>query len=203
AAEQWCGAARGAVNAVFISFGNGIEAGLLIEGRTVRGASGRAGAIGWLALSETFREEYAEWGTLAVEAGRRSLVRRTIELWTGSGDSTVGLLSVSNPADLSPEVVLRAARAGDQLAVKVVSDLCTWLGRAVADVISTLNPEIVVIGGVLGRALRPFYGDLRREARKWAEPTAGRQCRIVGADLGDKSALIGAARLAFEAKPDK
>ncbi len=200
AGEEWCGAARGAANAVFILLGDVIEAGLLVEGRAIRGASGRAGAIGWMALCETFRDGFAQAGCLNVEAGGRSLVRRTIEAWTGTGNSTVGLLSVSDPSDLTAEVVIRAARAGDPLAVEAVKGLCTWLGRGVAGLISTLNPEVVVIGGKLGRALRPFYGDLRSETRQWAEPVAGRDCQIVGAALGEKSALIGAARLAFDAR---
>lgn len=198
AGEGWTGAARGESDVVFVSIEDEIEAGLLVDGRVVRGSSGRAGAAGWFALSEAYRKEFEDSGCLSVEGGRRSVVRRTIEAWTDHKHSVVSRLSVTDAAELTPEMVIRAARGGDPLASQVVTDLCNWIGRGVADLISMLNPEVVVIGGDFGIALKPFLGDLRREARRWVEPGAGRQCRIVGASLGAKSALIGAARLAMQ-----
>jgi len=200
-AESWVGAASGERDVVYLSISDEIEAGLLVDGRIVRGASGRAGAAGWFALSETFREEFAESGSLSVEGGEKAVVRRTIESWRDPGSSLMSRLSVSNPSEMTTAMVIRAARGGDGLATKVIGDLCNWIGRGIADLISTLNPQVVVVGGGLGLALRPFLGDLRREARRWAEPGAGRQCRIVASSLGEKAALIGVARLALLNKP--
>ncbi len=199
-AEAWTGAAHGETNVVFLSIDDKIDAGLLVDGRIVCGSAGRAGAVGWFGLTETFRKEFEEAGCLTLEGGRGAVVRRTIESWTNEKGSLVSRLSVTHPSDISPEMVLRAARGGDALALRVVGDLCSWIGRGVADLISTLNPAVVVIGGGFGNALKPFLGELRREARRWAEPGAGRQCRIVAASLGAKGALIGAARLAMLAR---
>lgn len=196
AAEVWIGAARGATNVVYLDIGDQIEAGLLVDGRILHGASGRAGAIGWFALSENYREEFAARGCFAAEAGRASILRRVIEAASGDGSSLLERLSAADATQLSPMMVLRAARAGDQLARRVVADLCNWIGRGTADLISALNPEVVAIGGELGSALKPFYGELRREVRRWAQPSSGRQCRIVPTSLGSEAALAGAARLA-------
>jgi predicted NBD/HSP70 family sugar kinase len=67
-----------------------------------------------------------------------------------------------------------------------------------ANLISLLNPEAIVIGGELGLALRPYYNEIRREARRWSEPTSGRNCRIIPSTLGRSAVLIGAARLAWQ-----
>ncbi len=198
AAEVWTGASRGARNAIFVSLDSFIDAGIIADGRVLCGAGGRAGSAGWLPLSETFRNEFAESGCLSVEVGSHAVVRRTIEAWSGQGSSLISRLSVSDPSGLAPELVIRAARGGDALAKKVIDELCRWIGRGVSSLISVLNPEVVIIGGQLGRALKPFFGEIRSEARRWSEPGSARSCRIVAASLGEKCALIGAAHLAFD-----
>lgn len=203
AAEAWMGAARGAHHAVYLEIGDQIEAGLLVDGRILRGAGGRAGAVGWLGLSEEYREEFAARGCLTFEAGRSALVRRVIESWTGGTESVLERLSAADASQLSPLLILRAARANDALAERVLRDLCNWLGRGIADLISTLAPEVVVLGGEFGSALKPFYGDLRREVRRWAQPASARACRIVPATFGGEAALLGAAHLAAPQKEER
>lgn len=197
-AEQWCGAAEGKQHAVFVSVGRRIEAGIIAEGKIIQGAGGVAGAAGWFALSEGFREEYAQRGCLEAEAAASALVRRTIENWSGDTDSPLSRVVSEDPRHLTAETVIRAARSGDSLALGVVTDVCAWLGRGVAELISIFNPEVVMIGGELGVALRPYLNEVRREARLWAHPLAARQCRILSATLGKNTGLLGAARLAYQ-----
>jgi glucokinase len=198
AAEAWSGAARGRQHVVGLLVGREITAGVMAGGRVLRGAGDLAGAAGWLALSEQFQREYARTGCLTTEANDAALVRRTIESWTSDVDSPLGRLTSADPAQLTPAAVIRAAQSGDALAIRVIAEACRRLGRATADLISLLNPEVVVIGGELGLALRPFLNDIRREARQWAQPDAARQCRIATGRYGiQKAALIGAARLAW------
>lgn len=197
AAEAWCGVARGKQNVVFLAVGERIEAGILAHGRIINGVAGKAGAAGWFALSEGFKSEYASRGCLEAEAAAPALVRRTIEEWTGSSVSALSHLTAADATQLTPPTIIRAARSGDPLALKVVTEVCGWIGRGVADLISLLNPEAVVIGGELGLALRPFFNQIRREARLWAHPVAAQQCRIVSSTLGQSAGLLGAARLAW------
>jgi glucokinase len=193
AGETWCGAASGARNAVVMTLGEKIDAGLLVEGRIVRGRSGLAGAIGWLTLAERYRNEFSAIGCLNVEAGRQSLTRRAVEAWQGNNES---LLARLESTDLTPATIVRAARAGDSTALIAVLDICEWIGRAIASLISTLNPEVVVVRGDLGRDLRPFLPEIRKSARRWAHAQAMKDCRIVPSFLGPHGPLIGAARLA-------
>lgn len=197
AAESWCGAARGKTNVVYISIGREIEAGILANGHVVTGASGQAGAVAWLALSEHFKSEYESSGCLSAETAMNAITRRAIEAWGGYGGSMLSGLIKADASQLDTATVLRAARGGDKLAVNVVNETCRWIGRGVANLISTLNPEAVVLGGELGIALKPFLDDVREEARHWAAPEAARQCRIVTASVGERAGVIGAARLAW------
>lgn len=196
AAESWHGAAKGKHNVVFLSVGTEIEAGILAEGRVLSGANGLAGAAGWLAATQDFKHEYDASGCLSAEATVNSLARRAVEASAGYDGSMLGGL-LQTGAELDAATIIRAARGGDKLAVKVANDTCRWLGRGVANLISILNPEAVVIGGALGLALKPYLDEIRKEARRWAAPDAAKQCRILAATVGEKSAVIGAARLAW------
>lgn len=196
AGEAWIGAARGKNNVVYLSIGEDVEAGIIADGRAVQGAAGLAGAAGWLALSENFKPEFESRGCLTAEVAGAALKRRAIEGWDGSAKSVIGHLIKDDAAQLDDTTIIRAARGGDALALESVNETCRWIGRGVANLISTLNPDAIVIGGVVGLALKPYLDKIREEAGRWTMPASARQCRIVNAALGDKAALIGAARLA-------
>jgi glucokinase len=197
AGEAWVGAARGKNNVVYLRVGEEIEAGIFAEGRVVRGATGQAGAAGWLAVGENFKPEFESRGCLTTEAAMGALKRRAIEEWDGGAKSVIGHLIRDDATQLDAATIIRAARGGDGLALKVVNETCRWLGRGVANLISILNPDAVVIGGENGLLLKPYLDEVREEAFRWAMPAAARQCRIVIATLGGKAGVIGAARLAF------
>lgn len=196
AAESWHGAARGKNNVVYLSVGAEIEAGILADGRVLSGASGQAGAAGWLAVGQEFKHEYEANGCLSAEATLNTLARRAIEESGGYDGSMLGGL-IKTGTHLDSASIIRAARGGDKLAVKITGDTCRWLGRGVANLISILSPEAVVIGGEFGLALKNFMDEIREEARRWAAPDAAKQCRILAATTGKNAGVIGAARLAW------
>ncbi|MEP7343412.1 MAG: ROK family protein [Acidobacteriota bacterium] len=197
AAESWCGAAHGRNNVVYLSVGDEIEAGIMAGGQALEGAGGHAGAAGWLTVGGGFNAEYETSGCLSAEATTKAMTRRAIEGWGGEGKSMLGGLIKADASRLDAATILRAARGGDKLALKVVRDTCHWLGRGAANLISILNPDAVVIGGELGVGLKPYLDDVREEARRWAAPEAARHCRIASASAGNQAGVIGAARLAL------
>lgn len=197
AAEAWCGAALGKTNIAMLNLDTPINVGLMFDGKIIHGAGDMAGAAGFFAIGETYKSEYAMHGALAFEASDAALVRRTIEQWSADSDSLLSQLTLSNPSQLTAATVLRAARGGDELALHVVQESCKWVGRAVSNLISLLNPDAVVIGGSFGLSLKPFLSDIRREAKRWAANENAKQCSIVSAKLGDNASLLGAARLAW------
>lgn len=175
--EAWRGVARGATDVVFLAVGTGIGAGILSGGRLVRGTGGIAGAVGWFGLDPRWREEYGRMGGFEAEAAGPALARRL--------------------GAASAEDVAAAARRGDPAARRAVDDTVEWLAMGVANLISALNPQVVVLGGGLMQASDLFLDPVRRAVRRWAQPRAVDQCRIELTALGEDAALFGAARLAF------
>lgn len=195
--EQWLGAARGFRDAVFLAVGTGIGAGIIADGRLIRGSAGMAGAVGWFAVDPRWRPQYAKVGCLEAEAAGPGVAARVVRLIAEGRPSSLAAAGRTATPDLTAERVAEAARAGDAVAVAAIQEAARYLGMGVANLVSALNPEIVVMGGGLMTAADLLLEPIRAEARRWAQPLAVDQVRIELTQLGEDAGLLGAARLAL------
>jgi glucokinase len=174
--EVWQGEARGARNAIFLAVGTGIGAGILVDGRVLRGAHDVAGATGWLVLDGEYREQYAACGNFEYHAAGPGIAR-------AAGVATA-------------EEAFAAFARGQPQATQAVRTAVSYWGRAVANYVSLFNPEVIVFGGgVFGPAVA-LLDDISAEARRWAQPVSITQVRLRASALGADAALYGAAAVA-------
>ena len=194
--ESWNGAARGARDAIFLAVGTGIGAGILVDGRVLRGHADIGGAIGWLALDRPFRDAYTECGCFEYHAsgpGLTSVARDLLATTPGYGGELRGL----GPSELTTMRLFEAYDRGDEIASRVLHEAIDFWGMAAANLVSLFNPETIVFGGgVFGPAVR-FLDEIRAEATRWAQPISMRQVEFVASTLGGDAGLYGAARLAL------
>lgn len=201
AGESWHGAARGARDAIFIAVGTGIGAGILADGRILRGHRDIAGAIGWLALDRPFRQAYVECGCFEHHASGPGLLEVAREM-LATDASYAGELRQLDAASLDTARLFDAADRGDTLATRVIENAISMWAMAAANLVSLFNPEVIVFGGgVFGPAAR-YVDDIRAEALRWAQPIAVRETAFVVSTLGADAGLHGAARLALLARPE-
>ncbi len=194
--EAWRGAARGCRNAVFVAVGTGIGAGILVDGRVLRGAHDIAGAIGWLALARPFKPEYVDCGCFESQASGDGIAKVTLEL-LGRRRNYRGSLRKKSP--LTAQEVFAAYEQGDVIAKEVLARAVELWGMASANLISLFNPEKLVFGGgVFGPATR-FLGAIAAEAERWAQPIAFQRVAFEASQLGGDAALYGAAYGALRA----
>ena len=195
--EVWKGNAKGCNDAIFISVGTGIGAGILINGEVLRGSGDIAGAIGWLGLSKPFEDKFISCGCFEYNASGEGIVKVVNEL----GEDNVytqSILLMTDTDTLTAHSVFDAYDKGDRLAVAVIQNAIEHWGMAVANLVSILNPEKIIFGGgVFGPALR-FLNDIYTEARKWAQPISIQQVKIEGSALGTNAGLYGAGYLALK-----
>jgi len=199
AGEAWRGAASGARDAVFLAVGTGIGAGIISGGQILHGHEDIAGAVGWFGLDPDFKPEYAAMGSFEAEASGNSLARKARERLEQGSPSAMLDLAGGDIAAVTAETVAEAARARDPLALEVVADAVTYLAMGVANIVSLLNPEVVVLGGGLFQAADVFLEPVRREFTRWAQPLAARSVRIEPSKLGEDAGLYGCGRLAWVA----
>jgi glucokinase len=201
AGEAWRGAAKGARDAIFIAVGTGIGAGILVDGRVLRGHGDVAGAIGWLALDRPFRPAYADCGCFEHHASGPGLLKVARELLAADA-SYAGELRRGDPASLDTAALFAAADRGDAIATRAIENAIAMWGMAAANLVSLFNPQVIVFGGgVFGPAAR-YIDDVRAEALRWAQPIAVRETAFVVSTLGADAGLHGAARLALLARPE-
>ena len=184
--EWWMGAARGYRNVVSVIIGTGIGGGLIIDGALWRGRDRLAGASGWFPMMGP--EGLDHWENLAAGPG---IARRAQKL-IASGRATS-----LDPAGVTARAVFDAARQGDALARQVVEETASWIGQGLATLISLANPEIIVLGGSIGRQGDLLLRTAQETARRWAQPISAHSTAIVSSVLGEEAELLGAAYTAF------
>lgn len=191
------GAAKGCADAVFISVGTGIGAGIVSGGKILRGAHDIAGAIGWMALERPFQPKYVSCGCFESTSsgdGIAKLAMEKIEEQPGY----IGILKTISSIGLSAHDVFDAFELQDSIALEVIQHCIETWGMALANIVSLLNPQVVIFGGgVFGPATK-WIPQIVDEATKWAQPVSMKQVVVKAASFGSDAGLIGAACLAHQ-----
>ncbi|MGV3685347.1 MAG: ROK family protein [Daejeonella sp.] len=195
--ENWKGAAKGCSDAIYLSVGTGIGAGILINDTILRGAHDIAGCIGWMALDGPFKDKYIPCGCFEYHASGEGIAKVCRELLQETTEYN-GILSDKALDDITAADVFSAYDQGDGIAREVMDQCIRFWGMAIANLISLFNPEKIIMGGgVFGPAAR-FIPEIKAEADKWAQPISVTQVSIEHSRLGGDAGVYGAAYLALK-----
>ncbi len=195
--ELWQGNARGCKDAIFLSVGTGIGAGILVNGEILRGTSDIAGCIGWMALQRPFDEKYVSCGCFEHFASGEGITKLAKSLLSEQGDYSGELRHIDSES-LKTSDVFTAFESGDPVAVSVIRLCVEFWGMAVANLVSLFNPEKIIMGGgVFGPGLT-LLPDILEEAAKWAQPVSIRQLSLEASGLEGDAGVYGAGFLALK-----
>lgn len=190
--EIWLGSARGMRNVIVLIIGTGVGAGIMIDGRLLRGSTNVAGAVGWWLLSQRPRSRRSRRGYLEELVGGLSLSELVARY--ASEEVSPGKTLRDLCEELDAKCLFQAYDLGAPFAVKTLKKVALVVGILVANLVSAFNPEIVVIGGSVGIELWRRFKDLIEEVfSKIAQPIAVRACKVTATALGSLSCLYGAA----------
>ncbi|MBO5268400.1 MAG: ROK family protein [Muribaculaceae bacterium] len=194
--ETWLGAAAGVQNAVFVAVGTGIGLGIKIDGHVLHGFGDIVGAGGWLALKPPYHNKYDACGCLEYYASGNGIGARARDL-LAQGHTGCMLPGAKSVDEITSHDVFAAYDADDDVARAVLHRAVELWGMLAANLVSLLNPEVIVWGGgVFGPATR-FIDDIRTEAAKWAQPVAMEQVRLIASRTTHNAILSGAAYIAL------
>jgi glucokinase len=191
--ETWMGTARGKADAVVLIIGTGIGAGIIAGGQIVRGAHELSGCAGWLVVNDLYVNEARHLGQLEAFTAGPGIARQAAKRIQ---QGTTGSLSEYS-TDITAREVAAAAREGDAEAIAIFETAGKMLGRAVANIVSMFDPEVVIVGGGMASASDLFMPALNASMREWAQPLASHQVKIKVSQLKGDANLLGAARLAW------
>ncbi len=186
-AEAKYGAGRGARNVVFMTFGTGLGAGLVLDGRLYAGTNDNAGEIGHIRLAPRGPKGYGKDGSAEGFCSGSGIARlatlRAHGMEAEFADSRTAA-AARNPG-LTAKEIFAHVREGDPFCTAVFRESAAHLATILAYTIDILNPEVVVLGGVFMRNADLFMAEVEPILRREALPGALAACRILPAGLGE------------------
>ena len=195
-AEYWLGAGHGFHSIVDLIIGTGIGGGMILEDHLVRGFNRLAGAAGWFVLADdpNLRDDRAHstgfWEAVAAGPGLAFQAQAALPLHPDSH-----LAEVANP--LTAVDIFTAAEQGDDFAIQLLDRLAGWLGLGIANIVSLLNPEVVILGGGMGSQCARLLPSIQEVVRRWAQPISAGAVQLKVSSLGARAGLLGAAYAAW------
>ncbi len=199
--EYAYGAGKGAKDLVGLFIGTGIGGGVIIDGKLVHGYNQNAGELGHMILNPDGPKcGCGNNGCLEAFASRLA-IEREIRIAEIKGVQTSVFKGTDDKASrLRSKRLAKAFRDEDPAVTLAIRKSAMYIGYGVASLLNIFNPKIVVLGGGVIEAIgEPYIKIVRSIAEKNVFPVAIRNVKIVAAKLKDDSAILGGAKLAWDA----
>jgi glucokinase len=182
-AEWKWGAGRGYENLVFLTFGTGLGAGLILNNSLYSGTSGQAGEVGHIRLTSDGPLGYGKNGS-----------------WEGycSGGGISNHYRDVYHEDLSAKEICLRANQEDQKALNIIKSSSQQLGRGLAILLDVLNPELVIIGSIFSRDEDLFRSQLEKTLAEESLPQTYADCKVVVSELGESLGDLAALGVAMK-----
>ena len=194
--EFWKGGGQGCDNMVFVTLGTGVGGGIVVEGNLLHGAHGSGAEIGHLCVNteETVRCNCGNYGCVEQYCSATGIVRLA-KLYLANNDTATALRGIEN---LTCKDIFDAAKAEDSAALAILDQVYAYMGLFLGNVCSTVNPEVVVIGGGVSKAGDMLVKGVEPYFHKHVFHAAG-GARFAMASLGNDAGAYGAFKLALDA----
>lgn len=186
------GAGIGHRNFAFLNLGTGVSVGLFLDGKLYHGANNIAGELGNICMrpSTPGRDPRPEDRLEALASGP-ALVLRAVDALNKGERSRIIELSNGQTNLITPQIIGRAARLGDTLALQIIEETTHILGVAVATMVDLLDLECIIVGGGVALVgdilLDPLQDAVDRHAIQYYRKPA----QIIASALGENAGVIG------------
>jgi len=195
-AEWLMGAGKGTQNMIFLTFGTGMGAGLVLNGRLYTGTNDLGGEVGHIRLANEGPVGFGKPGSFegfCSGGGIAQLAQTIVSEKLAKGESVDFCPNIEMAGELSAKDVALAARIGDPTAEEIIRISGEYLGRGLAVLIDIINPQCIVIGSIYARNEMLFKPHVDRILKEEAIPSAVKVCQIKPAflseSIGDFAAL--------------
>lgn len=199
-AEWMRGAGRGTENMIFLTFGTGMGAGLILNGKIYAGTNDLGGEVGHVRMADDGPVGFGKAGSFegfCSGGGIAKLAKKYAEQKLGKGETASFISKKEDIEDITAKSVFMAAHSGDKDAIEIVEISAKYLGKGLAILIDILNPECIVIGSIYARNEELLKPLIYKELRKEAIPEALEVCKIVPAELGEQIGDFAALSVAI------
>ena len=200
-AEWKFGAGKGSRNMIFLTFGTGMGAGLILNGALYSGSSNCAGEIGHIRMSEHGPVGYGKEGSFegfCSGSGIAQLGTTMARAMLQRGETPSFCASVAELDSITAKTIAECANRGETDAIAVFEQCGTMLGRGLSILIDVLNPQKIVIGSVFARCEKLLRDAMERVIDAECISHAAACCEVVPAGLGESIGDIAALSVAVD-----
>lgn len=199
-AEWKFGAGRGYENIIFLTFGTGLGAGLILNGRLYTGTNNMAGEVGHIRLSSEGPVGYGKRGSFEGFCSGGGIAQQAKTYFTEK--LQMGLKCPLCPdfetvKELTAKDIVLAADRGDEDAIEILDRTGRYFGLGLSVLIDILNPEIIIAGGVFMRGHKHIEKSMAEVLEKEALALSLKHCKIVPSELNEKIGDYGAISAAL------
>ncbi|MTI79670.1 MAG: ROK family protein [Firmicutes bacterium] len=194
--EKFFGAGKVAKDVICVTLGTGVGSGIFINNHLFRGFRDIAGEIGHITMNPRGPKcNCGKNGCLEAYVGAPNISRRAKEAIFNQKYSVIVEMVNGNLADITPEMVHRAALAGDELAKNIIQETAELIGLALSYMANLFNPQLIIVGGGVARSGEMLINPIRDTIKANAMREHGKILTVVPAQLGEDAGMIGAAWL--------
>ncbi len=187
-AEWKYGAGKECQNMVFLTFGTGMGAGLILDGKLYSGTNDNAGEVGHIRLAECGPVGYGKMGSFegfCSGGGIQQIARLKVLEKIGQGAEQKLCKGIHDLDSLNAKDIAIAANNGDELAIDIYKTCGEYLGRGLSFIVDILNPERIVIGSIFERNGHLLWPYALKVLEEECLSASLRACKVVPASLGD------------------
>ncbi|MCL2815065.1 MAG: ROK family protein [Oscillospiraceae bacterium] len=185
-------------NVIFLTFGTGLGAGLILDGRLYSGTNGMAGEIGHIRDERSGPVGYGKAGSFEGFCSGGGIVQiartKLLELFQ-TGQKASFCDNIENIEKVTAKNIAEAAKKGDGHAIDIYNLSAEYLGYSLALMIDLLNPEMIIIGSIYERCEDLLKSKCDEIIKKEALKHSVAACQVVPAVLGDDIGLYAALAL--------
>ena len=188
-AEWRFGAGRGAKNLIFMTFGTGLGAGLVLNGKLYSGTNGNAGEVGHIRLEETGPVGYNKQGSAE-------------GFCSGGGITRLAKIRAEERGFLLDEnittrLIFEKAKQGEPFYLSIVRESAEKFARLISILIDIFNPEVIIAGGVFMRNYDLFMSVITSIVQNESLTDAYKVCKILPAEIGENIGDYAALAIAI------
>lgn len=198
-AEWMWGAAKGYKNVIFLTFGTGMGAGLILDSRLYEGTNDLAGEVGHIRLENDGPIGFGKAGSFegfCSGGGIARLGQMMIARWLTEKKDIEFCKSFNDLETITAKKIGEAAQAGNRYAIEIFDTVSRQLGKGISILIDILNPQAVVLGSIYGRQQNIIEPVLKEALKRETIDMSLKVCEIIPSKLGESIGDYAAAAVA-------
>ena len=192
-AEFRFGKAIGKQNVLVLHLGWGIGMGMILNGKPYGGARGFAGEFSHIPMTDErgYLCSCGKRGCLETVTSGSALNRLAIEAIEKGEMTLIKEMAHNKTANITPELILKAADKGDQFAISIISKIGFNLGKGISSLVQILNPEMIILGGPLSQAGSYLTTSIEQAMQQYTFAIIREGMELTISELGDDANLLG------------